>query len=305
MHDPSLSHIIRLSCSCLCLGVMSILPTNLAASTDDDVHQLRWNLKKGTTFGTVEKRRSDNELNLDGRKLSMSSEMILDSSFKVESVSRKGVATVKRTIERVRVKATDPFGRSMDFDSKDPDGSKAPAKEVEIFSALAGETISFQVDPVRGARDVKLSSKIKKALEGEQSSHLFLDGIFSEPGLKAMVRDSFVAFPEQAVSPGSTWERKVEAGAPPLSFTYLQTFKLRGDQDPKQKGAVVIGLQTAIHVPENVDGVEVLKETSSGKFLFNPATSTLAELSSRHQLILGKPQEEMTRKNSWSIQVKE
>lgn len=220
----------------------------------------------------------------------MSSELVLDCTFHVESVSKKGVARVRRTTNRVQVRVINSRSIFYDYDSEHPDQEFTNESLKGVYSALTRKSILLEVDPVLGVTEVELPPEIEKILKlsVKQAYHpefWFLTGFMSLAGLKAIMRDSFIPLPHQMEVPVTTWSNQIGSWSHPDDFKVTRSFSMAPGKHSKGEDATA-RVQVNFHRPESWKTLKVLDQLSSGKVTLNAAGPGSLDLNTRHQVTM-------------------
>ena len=206
--------------------VAVVVVLGLAAVVAEAKTTLRWKFKAGevvryqTNQTTVSKFKAPG-----GAEVTQSLTLTIDLAWTVKTVDPSGSATVTQVIERMRSTESSSFGK-MSFDSRDPAADSSPAGP--IFKIMVGSEITFTMSPRGEMTDIKLSDKLATALGGDGQAGPQRQ--FTEAGLKNMVSQLGISFPEGAVEVGEAWNRKLAVPAGPDGQTrdVVQTYTYKG-----------------------------------------------------------------------------
>jgi hypothetical protein len=167
-------------------------------------------------------------------------------------VTADGVATVKVTFDSVVFKQVSNLG-TVEYDSANPPGTIHPM--AKGFAALAGNTFTMKVTPAGkiteiSGLDTMVDSILKKLDLPETASKAVVEKSVRKEFGEDAVRDNmeifFAVYPEQAVSVGQSWTRKItmSKGIPTAAEN---TFTL------KEANAEVLLLEVAGKLSSNPD----------------------------------------------------
>ncbi len=187
---------------------------------------LRWKFRAGEVLRyQTDQTTASKAKDPGGQEVNQTVTLTVDLAWTVKAVDPSGTATLTQTIDRMRTTATTPHGK-MAFDSRDAAAASSPAGP--IFKMLVGSEITFTMNPRGEIGDIKLSDKLLASFKGDEPAGA--QGQFSEVGLKNMVAQMGVAFPEEGLDVGGTWTRKLAVPAGPDGQTrdVAQTYTFRG-----------------------------------------------------------------------------
>ena len=153
----------------------------------------------------------------------------------VRRVDSRGVATVDRTYEAISVVVTRD-GRRVEYDSDRP-GTHGAASDPMIapFAALAGKTISFDVDAEGQVLAVRGVSDLMKSVTSPLSGGILdaqLDGFnatLTDESMRQQIEQSLRLVPGRAVRTGESWETAIRQPMPVVGVVESRTrHTLRG-----------------------------------------------------------------------------
>lgn len=257
---------------------------------------LRWKFNKGDKFNYVITQKSTTKVagkdpaTQKDQVVQHSETQTLDTSWVVKDVT-DGAAEIGQTIDRIRSVAEMPNTRT-EFDSQSGKTPQGP------IGALLGAEITFKIDAQGEVSDVKVPSQVLEAIRKMQAPG-GSETQFNEDGLKERIRQATLPLPKEAVSPGTSWKRKIDVPMPGLgSMTVENTYTYRGP-DTREKGLERI--EVSIHLDlKPAEGlpfeVSLKSHNSSGSFLFDNNRGRLAEsnVTQKVELLLKAQNMELT-----------
>ncbi len=261
----------------LILGIQAGLMVTALAMPAAAETTLRWKFQKGQSLSYVMTQKTETKANVQGQDIGSTQDVVIDLNWEVGEVNGEGVAAVTQTMKRIRFKLKSPVG-AFDYDSQED-------KPIEGQMAILGPMLKGMVDqPVEMQMNdkgevvsVKVPDKMLDAMQNAGPAGAAAGGMFSEEGLKKMMSQSMLRFPEEAVEPGKTW---VEISEMPMgilgSMKLVRTYSYQGTDETGS--AEKIGLDSKVQlVPKEDAPVEMGldKQESEGKILFDNAAGHL------------------------------
>lgn len=249
------------------------LAAGAAVETRADV--LRWKLKPGETLKYTMDQKTVTTMKIAGQEVKTTLSQTINMRWSVDSATPDGGAKLTQVIDRFRTKIdspTLPFAFDSD-DEKDPEGPIAAAM-VPLLRAMIGAKFSMTLAPNGDFTAVRIPESVVGALKNSGPG----GAMFSEDGLKSMLGQSSLSFPDDSLEPGRSWSRRAKIPTPPVGTMSLEkTYTYRG-KSPKDPKLVVIDLATNVAVEPSADSGASIKITSQkgdGSFLFRPETGRM------------------------------
>jgi hypothetical protein len=192
---------------------------------------LRWKFAPGQTLHYLMTQDMTSNVRAgEGAAMKLTTNMNMDMILKVEAVDPKGVASLSQTIDRIQMKLQSPQGVMLDYDSasgKEPEGM---ARMLEpFFSGVLKKPFKMKMTPRGEVIEMKppqgFLEGVNKMVGGDA-----MGGLFSEESMTKM--SAFGSCPEEPVTPGKTWSRKVTTKVPVLGPMTVETlFRYVGTED--------------------------------------------------------------------------
>jgi Family of unknown function (DUF6263) len=236
---------------------------------------LRWRLKPGEVVHYTMTQKTTNAFKpKEGAEASASMSQAVDLHWTVKSVSPEGGAEMIQTIDRVRVRM-EAAGQASAFEF-DSDAKQAPQdgliadQLVPLLKALVGAEFTFKMN-VRGEMsDVKIPEKLMEMVR--QANPGGGNSAFTDEGLKNLVVQLGLAFPEAALDQGKTWTQQSKIPLAMLGSLIMdKTYALQGP-DEADAARVKIDLNTKVTIqpaPEAGISMKIVKEDGKGAVLFD------------------------------------
>lgn len=178
---------------------------------DGEKVTIEWKFKKGDAFRY--EMSQNTEMDMAGMEITQ--EMTFGTSWDVTDVTADGVATIKSTYDRIKMKMTGPL--SSDYDS---DKDKKPAEGEwlsGIFAGFLGKSITFQINRKGEVLKVdgitKLVEAAIEALPEEQQGFAgMMKQYLNDDTFKGMMQLFLPILPKDPVDKGATWEGGTSVG---------------------------------------------------------------------------------------------
>lgn len=234
---------------------------------------IRWKFKAGESLHYTMVQEITQQMKVQDRDLKSTMSQTVDLHWSIKSVSSEGVAEMSQTIDRVRSKVEAP-GNSFEFDSqnaKEPEGPVA-AQLTPLLKALVGAEFNAKMSPRGQIVDVKVPQKLLDSLRkaGPAAS---AGGMFSEEGLKNLISQVSLTFPEGEIEKGKSWKTQSRFPVPNIGTLVMdRTFTYQGPA-PQAAELRQVSQDTSVKLEPAGDSNVAVKITShdgKGEFLFDP-----------------------------------
>jgi hypothetical protein len=187
-----------------------------------------------------------------GQTTGFSSKLALTKRWQVKDIDGDGVATLEMSMTAMRYEITPPDGKTVVFDSADPDHSDAALKE-EMSKYVGSPLAVLRMDA------------LGRVIEVKESKHGPASRFESDLPFKLIL-------PANAVSEGTAWERKYKITLEPPQGTgekydAKQTYTCKAIKD----GTLTVGFTTTvINPPQSVaDQRPLLPMQTEGELVFD------------------------------------
>ncbi len=225
---------------------------------------LQFQYKPGNSFGMTVSQDMTSTSHVQGRDIKTSMKQTIQIETEVEKQSSSQAAWVKQTIQRVQTKMTLPgVAKTFEYDSAAEDNTNAPSQFATIMDKIVGGTFQLEIAPSGKVLNIKIPDDFLKSLPGQGA------GFLSQDGLKQMVSQGSVVFPETPIKKGDQWDNKLEMKMP---FGKMKIHQKNTYQGTNDDGLHVIGidLDMSLVPDENQPFKMTIKEsTSEGTMLFD------------------------------------
>ena len=198
------------------LAVLSCFIALLAPiSSAQEKYTLRLNLAEGQSYQQRMQLSQVINQEMNGVKMTMNQDLIMDYDYAVTEVDASGVATVTCTYTRVASKTTAPGGE-MSFDSATVESPVAP--QFRPLAAMIGKTFTTRIDPMGMVQSMAGMSEILDAIvsemtvEGPEREKMLanMKRQFGEDAMKDFIEQSMAIYPANPVAVGESWPKAIE-----------------------------------------------------------------------------------------------
>lgn len=197
---------------------------------------LRWKFQPGETLHYLMTSQMVEKAQIrDKPVITVSVTFAVDDLWKIESVDDKGVATVHRTIDRVRLKLQGPPGAAADYDSAASEESTGMAKMfAKVLGVLLKRVTVLRINTRGEILEAKPPEGLLEDMRKVIPTVTSFGDFFSAQGERKMQIN--IQFPESPVTKGQTWTTKDDSQLPavlcsPLSVEYEYKYVGPGKRD--------------------------------------------------------------------------
>jgi hypothetical protein len=258
-------------CAALAVALTPLLATGLILaapkSARADAPSLRWKFTSGEALHYQMDQKAVTEVKANGQSVKTTVSQMLETTWSVLSVASDGSAEMAQTIDRMKTKIESPFGQ-FEYDSKEPKAPEGPiaASIVPVLKALVGAKFRYKISPLGELSDVQVPEGLMKTLKdsGPTAGNA---GMFSEDGLKNMIRESSLVLPAETVE--KPWTRQKKIPSPPIGTQVVDlTYKYEGTENGEEKigTSAKIALEPA---PNASLDVKLGPQDGKGSFFFD------------------------------------
>ena len=197
--------------------------------------ELRWKLEAGTDL--VYRNSMRTEAELPQGMGSATTDVEMTQRWSVLEVTGDGDATIRVTMDRVRMSMVTPMG-TMGVDSADEASTGSP---LDALKAIAGTSFTMVLEPRGGLLEISGVEELRETLGAGVSDPALtaiLDQTLSEEALRNQWAQGGTALPDEAVGVGSTWDHTATIANP---ITGATTVALAYEVESIDGDLVVIG----------------------------------------------------------------
>jgi len=248
---------------------------------------LRWKFTPGQTllFVITQDMNANVKAGEGAAPMKLTNTTSIETSWKVDAVDPKGVASITQTIDRMQMKMQSPQGMMLEYDSaagKEPEGMAkmmAPILEAMIKKPfLEKMTARGEILEMKAPQGF-VESINKMAPQGAGG------GFFSDDMMKQM--SAFGVFPEEPVTPGKTWNRKMTSKVPVLgSMTAEITYRYVGteDRDGRPVEKIAVSMLMKLGEEKGQPGLTIKDVETDGTLFFDAAAGRLVQMQTKARM---------------------
>ena len=168
-------------------------------------------------------------------EMNLSTTIVQIMKMVAENVTADGTATVRATIESMKMEMTTPMG-NMVFDSAAPAQNASDPMSAAIAPAMkviVGASFTTVMKPTGAITNVSglsaLAEKLQKAMPGGADlSGSGLDTLMSDDTMKSALAQGFTTLPDRPVRTGETWKSDFTIATPMMTIMSAWTYTLKG-----------------------------------------------------------------------------
>jgi Family of unknown function (DUF6263) len=236
---------------------------------------LRWKFSQGEVLHYQMDQKTVTELKIAAQNQDIKTTVtqIVETTWTVLSVDASGTAEMSQSIDRLRSKVEANFG-TFEFDSKadkQPEGLVAGAM-VPVLKAMIGQKFRYKISPQGELSDIQVPESLLKTLK--ETGPAAGPGMFSEDGLKNMIKESSLILPKESLD--KPWTRQKKVPMPPIGSLVLDTtHKYEGTENDQVK--VVSETKASVEVdPANKIDAKIASQEGKGAFYFDAKAGRVA-----------------------------
>ena len=166
-------------------------------------------------------------------EMNLSTSIVQIMKMVAENVAADGTATVRVTIESMKMDMTTPLG-NMTFDSAAPSQAASDPMSAALapaVNAIVGASFTTGMKPTGAITSVSgltaLAEKLQKAMPaGTDLSGSGLDTLMSDDTMKSALAQGFTMLPDRPVKPGETWKSDLTMATPIMTIMSAWTYTL-------------------------------------------------------------------------------
>ncbi len=206
----------------------------------------------------------------------------------VDDVLADGSSKQRMVIRRLVMKTSNEGvpgnAGSFEYDSASEEKPTGPLADVLLKSLepLVGAEWKQTISPLGKVSDIEIPEKVVESLKSNPGAAM-MGSMATADGLKQISSQSSMAFPEEPLSPGKTWESTVDLKLP---FGTMATKKIMKYIGPADSGREKLSMETDLSFVPNAESaiqLKVVDNESEGDVLFDTQRGRL-ERSKLHQV---------------------
>lgn len=265
----------RFALACVTCGA-SLFLLSAHASADTT---LRWKFEKGKSYPFVMTQSTTTVAQVQGQKIESQQDVTIDLVWEIRDVDADGAATMVQTMKRIQSKITTPQG-NVDYDTQADKPVEGPMAMLRtVLKGMVDQAVEMKINARGEIQDVKVPQAMLDTLKNTGPAAAAMGAMFSEDGLKKMMSQSMLRFPEEAVAPGKTWSEKTSMPIGPFGTMNLdRTYTYNGPDAASKTELIGIGTTAQITVKENAPlEMSIDKQEGAGEIRFDNARGFLIQ----------------------------
>lgn len=256
---------------------------------------LQWQFKAGDQFSVAMHQQTQIVSQVDRRSRTSANDMHMWIDWQVIDVTPDQAATIKQTIQRIKLETKTPNEGGEQVTKVDTDDEATAqglaAKLVQLIKPLIGVTITIQMNSRGAIESVEIPKETMEALRQAPAS-MQLRQLFTEKGLKEMFGQAAIEMPTTPVTAGETWETTNQISSELGTFDQVQRFTLTGSENDSD--SQVITLKTELRETKpSPSGAQLESFTGSGQFTYDPTKGVFTASRIDNQMVTTKPYRNM------------
>jgi hypothetical protein len=269
------------------IAIVMLVLAAFACNSADAQTPWRWKFSAGEVLRYDIQQNSQTETKGAGKLSSATVKMNMRLAWKVEKVV-SGIATISQKIEKLSSSMQIDKSEPVIYDSTAKTATSSPAKVIaESVEPILAATYFVQISP-RG-EVLSLERNAAAAQTSETKSENFPpDGILRVAQLSSLV------MPEEAVSPGASWEKVIEIPSnigQPLKHTNRYTYS--GPAERNGKSCEKIDFETQFNMEKRAPDLSAKDHEQAGSLWFDAMAGRLVASESKLTLVTERPYREM------------
>jgi hypothetical protein len=241
---------------------------------------LRWKYRAGETlqYELVQGMKQKLYPGGDAPPMDFTTTQVMDFSEKIESVDPQGPASMTQTVTRSRFKLQSPQGIVIDYDTasgKKPEGMATMLQP--MFEAVINKPIQMKITERGEVKDMKLPAGMLESINKVAGSGP-TGNVFSEDFLRQL--SEICVFPQEPVSPGSTWKHTVTTKDSALGqMVVTNLMRYEGTENRNGLPVEKITFSTQFQKPQQQKPgtVGIKEQTGGGTIYFDAAAGQIQE----------------------------
>ncbi|QDV38603.1 DUF6263 family protein [Tautonia plasticadhaerens] len=251
----------------------------LTGSASRGAETLRWKFAEGDSHRYRLEQTTINTAVVMEQEVKMSIFQTVEMTWEVESVEDEGAARLVQTIDRMRVALESQF-LTFSYDSSDDAPAEGQAAMLEpVVDALVGVPVVLVMTPRGEVREVEVPDELIQRLKDAGPAAQALQNLASPEGMKGLIGQSTLVFPQEPIEEGATWARKVELPTPQGTMTLDNAFTFRGIEGGDDGETATIDVAMTIDsleaAPDSPFELTVQEQEGRGSYAFDTSAGLL------------------------------
>lgn len=251
----------------------------LAGSTTRGAETLRWKFAEGDSHRYLLEQTTVNTAVVMEQEVKMSIYQTIEMTWEVESVEDGGAARLVQTIDRMRVALESQF-LTFSYDSDDEAPAEGQAAMLQpVVEALIGVPVVLVMTPRGEVREVEVPDELIQRLKDAGPAAQALQNLASPEGMRGLIGQSTLVFPQEPIEQGATWTRQVELPTPQGTMALNNTFTFTGFEGSGDDETATIEVAMTIDsleaAPETPFELTIQEQEGSGSYAFDTSAGLL------------------------------
>ncbi len=211
------------------------------------------------------------KMELMGKPIETSYTQVTEITWEVKGVDKDGNAEMVQTIDRVKFQSMGPGGNTEVDTAKAGDAPGTPELMTKLFRSMTGAPFTLKMTPRGEIRDLKVPAKIVDAFKDAGPAAAMLG---SDEGLKNLIGQSVVVFPEGAIAQGKSWQAVRKLPMPFGTMVMDTTYTLEPAAGPVEN--VGMDVKATIEPKEGSPlEIKVTSQQTKGHYRFDNSAGNL------------------------------
>lgn len=245
----------------------------LTVGADLRAEQLRYKFRDGAVYDNAMTMQMNMKMSVNGMDINIKVSQIADMQVKVTAVDSKGSADTEQRITRMRIAMEGAPGLGFEYDSASKEAPQGLAANLApLFKALTEGTFKARLATSGAILKVEIPEGFADKLKASPQAAI-LGNLFTEEGLKDLVRSSAMTLPDGDSSVGDEWSNSVAVKMPFGGEQVTNTtYTYQGPTTVGDRSLEKIGLTSTLTIKADPNAqvpVTIKSHKGSGTILFD------------------------------------
>ena len=253
----------------------------------DNQKQLRWSLQLDASYDVELKQQTGIKTNIQNRSQEIGNDMTLQMKWNVASVENS-VYEINQSISRIRLKVTSPSKggvqiTEIDTGAENEKTTEFGARLLEQIQPLVGTQFVVTMTNRGEIKNVEIPKDSMEKIRSAPAS-MQLRQVVSEDGLKELIGQSAIVFPENALKPGDKWDTTDTVKNDFASITKNNQYTYNGASESDGAPSDSISVSTKIKAADVSDDNSIENFVGTGKIEFANESDLLLSSQIRNEM---------------------
>ncbi len=245
-----------------------------------ETRQIRWQFEVGDEYQVLLEQTTKVTTNIDTRRKEIGNVMQLTMDWKIEAVDEDRI-TINQSIRRIHLKMDTPTKNGIRTTAVDTDAENEKSElSIELLKQvrpLVNSDFKVAMSTRGEVVDVTVPQESMEALRNAPAS-MRLREVLSVEGLKELIGQTAIVFPEQAIQQGDTWKTTAQIRNAFGMVERSNFYSFDGERERDEIAGLEFSLKSAIEVADpSVENAVIDEYSGSGSFWFAPQARTMLE----------------------------